>query len=243
VYDYLLGGKDNYEVDRIVAERMLAVAPDNRLLAWFSRQFLTGATKLAAEAGIRQFIDIGAGIPTSPSVHETAMTVDPQVRVASVDYDPAVYAHANAMLADQPGVTPILADFREPGDIIHRARTEAGIDFDRPVALLIVGVLHFVMDEEHPAEIIALFDEVMAPGSYVAFTHGSVDSDEKFMRQAAADTSGSTAQFIFRSRSQVQALFDGFEMLDPGVVPIQHWLADDLPETRLVILGGICRKP
>ncbi|MQY26561.1 SAM-dependent methyltransferase [Nocardia aurantia] len=242
VYDYLLGGKDNYAVDRAVAERMLAVAPENRTVAWFSRKFLTGATTLAAEAGVRQFVDMGAGIPTSPSVHETAMKIDSEVRVASVDYDPVVYTHANAMLYGLSAVTPMLGDFRDPAKLIPRLRDEARLDFDRPIALLVVGVLHFVMEDEGPAEIIARFREAMAPGSYVAFTHGGTESDAAFIEQTRADTTGSTAQFAFRSRSEVAALFDGFELIAPGVVPIQEWLGDDLPPTRLVLLGGIGRK-
>ncbi|WP_084526198.1 SAM-dependent methyltransferase [Nocardia vaccinii] len=243
IYDYLLGGKDNYTADRAVAKRMLEVAPENRTLAWFSRKFLTGAARSAAEAGVRQFIDIGAGIPTSPSVYETVVEVDPEVRVASVDYDPVVYVHANAITAGQAGVTPMLADFREPVDLIARLRTEAGIDFDQPVALLTVGVLHFIMDHEQPAEILARFSEVMAPGSYLAFTHGSPETDDEFVDRTASDTEGSTAQFVFRSKSEVEKLLDGFDILDPGIVTIQEWLADNLPPTRLVILAGIGRKP
>ncbi|MFF3566959.1 SAM-dependent methyltransferase [Nocardia jiangxiensis] len=243
VYDYLLGGKDNYSADRAVAKRMLEVAPENRTLAWFSRKFLTGAARLAAEGGVRQFIDIGAGIPTSPSVYETVAEIDPAVRVASVDYDPVVCVHANAITAGQTGVTPMHADFREPSDLIARLRTEAGIDFDQPVALLIVGVLHFIMDHERPAEILARFSEVMAPGSYVAFTHGSTETDDTFVNQTASDTKGSTAQFVFRSKSEVAKLFDGFDILDPGIVTVQEWLADNLPPTRLVILAGVGHKP
>ncbi|MCX4097494.1 SAM-dependent methyltransferase [Nocardia sp. alder85J] len=243
VYDYLLGGKDNYAVDRAVADRMLTVAPDTRTLAWFSRNFLTGATRIAAEAGVRQFVDMGAGIPTSPSVHETALKIDSAVRVVSIDYDPVVFSHANAMLSAVPEVTAMRGDFREPEKIIRRLRDETHVDFDRPIALLVVGVLHFVMDDERPAEIIARYREAMAPGSYIAFTHGSTDSDAAFTDQTRTDTVGSTAQFAFRSRSEVSALFDGFEMLDPGVVPIQRWLGDDLPSTRLELLGGIGRKP
>ncbi len=242
IYNYLLGGKDNYEADRIVAQRMLSIAPDNRTLATFSRAFLTGSAKLTAEAGVRQFVDIGSGIPTSPSVYETIMDVDPAARLASIDYDPVVFAHTNAMFNGLPGVTPMLGDFRDPGDIIARLPSEAGMDLAEPIAILLVGVLHFVLQDERPAEVMARFHEVMAPGSYVAFTHGATESDETWVQQTVVDTVGSTAQFVFRSRADVATIFKGFDMLDPGVVPVQHWLGDDLPETRMVVLGGICRK-
>ncbi|MBY8855466.1 SAM-dependent methyltransferase [Nocardia sp. CA2R105] len=243
MFDYLLGGKDNYKADREAALRLLEIAPETRTLAWFSRRFLTGAAELAAQAGVRQFLDIGAGIPTSPSVYETVSAVDPDVRVASVDFDPVVYRHTDAMVGSTPAVTAMLGDFRHPDDLIERLRTEAGIDFDRPVALLLVGILHFVMDDERPAELIARFREVMAPGSYLVFTHGSTDSDDELIGRTARATDGTTAQCAYRSRSEVEKLFDGFEMLDPGVAPIQQWIGNDLPPTTLVMLGGVCHIP
>ncbi|RDI64763.1 SAM-dependent methyltransferase [Nocardia pseudobrasiliensis] len=242
VYDYLLGGKDNYEADRMVAQRMLATAPDNRTLAWFSRQFLIRGVEMALDAGVRQFIDLGAGIPTSPAVHEVAQKVDSSARVLSVDYDPVVYAHANAMLSGIPGVRPVLADVRQP-DLVERLRAEKVVDFDQPVAILLVGVLHFIMDDEGPDEILTRFREAMAPGSFLAFTQGSADSDAGFMDQARRDTVGTTAQFYFRSAAEMVTLLDGFDILPPGVVTIQEWLGGDLPPTLLRILSGVVRKP
>ena len=240
IHDFLLGGKDNYAADRAVAERMLALVPDSRTVAWFGRQFLTGAATLAAEAGIRQFIDIGAGIPTTPSLHETLTAIAPDARVVYLDYDPVVYAHANAFYTSVPGVTPMLADFRDPNHtLLARLRTEAGIDFDLPIALLLIGVLDYITEAENPRECLNRFAEVMAPGSYVAFTHAATHSDDTFIRQLRRDTYGSTAQCVFRSARDLQELFDGFELLAPGIVPVQDWLADDLPTSRWVVLGGI----
>ncbi len=241
IFDYLLGGKDNYEADRFVAQRMLEIAPDTRMLAWFSRQFLIHAVTSAAEAGVRQFIDLGSGIPTSPATHEVAHKIDASARIVSVDYDPVVYAHANAMLGDMPLVTPIVADVRDPDDLIARLRMDELIDFDRPIAVLCVGVLHYIMDYEHPDRIMSRFREVMAPGSTLAFTHGSTDSNDEFINQSSNDTIGSTAQVQYRSRAEVAGLFDGFEFDEPGIVPIQQWLGDELPHTGLILLGGICR--
>ncbi|MFI5779737.1 SAM-dependent methyltransferase [Nocardia sp. NPDC051570] len=242
VYDYLLGGKDNYEVDRVVAQRMLATAPDNRTLAWFSRQFLIRGVELALDAGVRQFLDLGAGIPTSPAVHEVAHKHDPAIRVVSVDYDPVVFAHSNAMLSGVAGVHPMLADVRDL-DLVDRLRGENLVDFDQPVAILLVGVLHYIMADEAPAEMLARFRDAMAPGSFLAFTQGSDDSDRGFMDQARRDTTGTTAQFCFRSAAETTALLDGFDILPPGVVTIQDWLGGELPPTLLRILAGIVRKP
>ncbi|WP_040831197.1 SAM-dependent methyltransferase [Nocardia jiangxiensis] len=241
IYDFLLGGKDNFRADREAAMQLLEIAPDTRTLAWFSRQFLTGAAELAAHAGVRQFLDIGVGIPTSPSVYDTVSAVAPDVRVASVDFDPVVHRHTDAFAASLPAVTAMLGDFRHPDDLIERLRTEAGIDFGQPIGLLLVGVLHFVMDDERPAEVIARFREVMAPGSYLVFTHACTDTREEFVDRTAYATDGTTAQCAYRSRSDVEQLVNGFEVLDPGVVPIQEWIGHNLPPTTLVMLGGVCR--
>lgn len=242
VYDYLLGGKDNYEVDRAVAHRMLSIAPDTRTLAWFSRKFLVHAVQFAAEAGIRQFIDLGAGIPTSPNVHEVVHEIDPSARVVYVDFDPVVYAHCNALLTGAEGVTAMLGDVRRTDDLLDRLRHEEFIDFDEPVAITLVGVLHFVMDGEGPADIVARLRAAMAPGSYLAFTHGSDESDRDFIDQSSSDTANSSAQVAYRSPARVESFFEDFDMIDPGVVPLQQWLEEDLPATKLVLLGGVVRK-
>ncbi|MGW4769119.1 SAM-dependent methyltransferase [Nocardia sp. NPDC004278] len=242
VYNYLLGGKDNYEVDQMLAHRMLQIAPDTKTLAWLVRKFMLQGAQLAAEAGVRQFIDIGAGIPASPSLHEAVQAIDASSKVVAVDYDAVVFAHNNALLAQLPGVTPMLADMRRPDDIIKRVQSEAQIDFSQPVAIVLVGVLHYIMDDENPAEIIARFHETLAPGSYFIFTHGSDESDPDFIAQSTAQAAGSTAQVHYRSRAEVSKYFDGFEMLGPGLAPVQEWLDGDTPKTGLVLIGGVGRK-
>ncbi len=242
VYNYLLGGKDNYEVDQLLAHQMLAVAPDTRTTAWFSRRFLLQAVEIAARAGVRQFIDIGAGIPISPNVHEVAQEIEPTARVVAVDYDPVVHVHANALLASSPGVTSMLGDIRRPDVIIERLRSEQLIDFDQPVAILIVGVLHYVMDDEDPVGIVARLRDELAPGSFLAFTHATIDTQSDFIARSSGTTVGSSSQPRYRTREEVARLLDGFEVLEPGVVAVQDWLDDDLPSTNLVLLGGIGRK-
>lgn len=242
-YNYMLGGKDYYEADLEFARRVLSAAPDSRELAQMSRRFLLHGVRVAAESGIEQFIDIGAGIPFSPSVHDTAREIAQAARVVSVDFDPVVYAHATVMLAGTPGDTPMLADLRQPDELLDRLRAEGLIDFTRPVAVLLVGVLHFVMDSEQPAAILARLRDAMAPGSFLVLSHASAASDQGFITQVIAATKGSTSQPAIRTHAEIARYLDGFELLDPGLAPIQDWLADNSPTTRVEILGCLCRKP
>ncbi|QLY34374.1 SAM-dependent methyltransferase [Nocardia huaxiensis] len=241
VYNYLLGGKDNYEVDQMVAHRMLAVAPETKALAWFSRKFMLNSVKMAAEQGIRQFVDIGAGIPIAPNVHEIVHAVEPEARVVAADYDPVVIAHFNAALGSAPGVTTMLADVRAP-DLLDRLQTEQHIDFTRPVAIVLVGVLHFIMDDEKPYEVVARLRDAMAPGSYLIFTQGGDTTTEEFKQRTGMDTAKSSAQPAYRTHEETLRFLDGFEIVEPGLVPVQQWLGDDLPDTQLVLFGGIGRK-
>ncbi|BEK85345.1 SAM-dependent methyltransferase [Nocardia seriolae] len=242
VYDYLLGGKDNYENDREMAGRMLARVPELKTLVWFARGFLLKAVEMAAEAGIRQFLDLGSGIPVSPAVHEVARKFEPSARVVYVDYDPVGVAHCEALLAGPPGITALLGDIRRPGEILDQLNERALIDFDEPVAVTLSGVLHYVMDDERPAEIVAAFRDQLAPGSYLALSHGSLDSDPEILR-VLTGTDGTPAQVAFRTTAQTETFLDGFELFEPGVVPVQEWLRSDLPATRMVMLGAIGRKP
>ncbi|MFG1791111.1 SAM-dependent methyltransferase [Nocardia sp. NPDC049149] len=242
IYDYMLGGKDNYDVDREVARRMLAVAPDTRTLAWFIRKFLVMAVQQAAEAGIRQFIDLGAGIPTSPNVHEVARKVDPSATVVYIDNDPVVRAHCDALLANAPGLSAMEADIRRPHEIIDHLKAESLIDFSEPVAVLLIGVLHYVMDDEKPYDIVAAFRDAMAPGSQFVFTHTSDETNAEFKSRSHEDTNKSPSQVVYRRPDQIAAFLDGFEAIGPGVAPAQQWLEGDLPKTQMVMYGGIGRK-
>lgn len=242
VYDYLLGGKDNYDVDQDMARQMLSSTPELKTLAWFTRSFMRRAVEMAADAGIRQFIDLGSGTPNSPNVHEVAREIEPSARVVYVDYDQVVVTHCDALLARSPGVTALLGDVRRPHDILDQLIERDLIDLAEPVAITLVSVLHYVMDDEHPAEILAALRDRMAPGSYLAITHGSSDSAPEIL-QVLAGTNGTSAQVAFRSTAQTEAFLAGFELLDPGVVPVQQWLRPGLPDTRMVMLGAVGRKP
>ncbi|MCM6773720.1 SAM-dependent methyltransferase [Nocardia sp. CDC159] len=243
VLNYLQGGKDGFTADKDLGEQILSVAPDTMAMVWFSRQFLIGAVRMAAEAGIRQFVDLGAGMPMEPTVHETARSIHPDARVVYVDYDPVVFAHCNALYAGTPGVGALLGDVRRPGEILDELRDQSLIDPREPVAMLLIGVLPFVHDEDDPTAAAARIRDWMAPGSYFAVTHSSSTSDPKFVEQVLAATKLTAAEITFRSPEQISAFFDGFDLLKPGLVPIQQWLAPDLPETGLVTYGAIGRKP
>jgi hypothetical protein len=223
VYDYLLGGKDHLAVDRVVADKLLTVAPDTRLVARANRRFQVEAVRHVAEQGVRQFIDLGTGIPTSPSIHETVREVHPACRVIYVDNDPVVRMHAQVLLADSPGIAGIQADLRRPADILGDPHVTGLIDFDQPVCVLMVGVLHFVMDEEDPAGIVAAYRERMAPGSHLLISHAMAESDPEAIAQLTMATMGTSAQARFRTHEEVLRLFDGFELIGPGLVPVQDW--------------------
>ncbi|MFI6393458.1 SAM-dependent methyltransferase [Nonomuraea sp. NPDC050540] len=236
VYDYLLGGKDNLAVDRAVADKLLALAPDTRLVARASRAFLARAVHHMAQRGVRQFIDLGTGIPTSPSVHEVARRTNPACRVVYVDYDPVVRLHAEVLLASAPGVAGILADARDPDAIFADPHVSGLIDFEQPVGVLMVGLLHFVLDGEDPHGIVKRFRERMAPGSHLVLTHAMDESHPEAKRQLGVATAGSPIQSVFRTREQVLGFFDGFELIGPGLVPVQDWRMpeDEVPAVPLL---------
>lgn len=242
VFDYLLGGKDNYEVDQAVARCILQVAPDTRALTWFCRRFLCSAVALAADAGVRQFVDIGAGLPTSPNTHEIAWQRDTSARVVYVDNDAVVYAHGNVMVRPLPGARMMLEDIRRPGDLLSRLAGEAGIDFDEPVALIMCGLLHYILDDEHPGQILATLRDTAAAGSYLALTHQTDRSEPVLMDRIQEHTNGTPAQCVFRPIEQIAALAAGWEVLEPGLVTVQDWLGGGLPRTRLDMVGGVYRK-
>ncbi|MEV4163340.1 SAM-dependent methyltransferase [Nonomuraea dietziae] len=236
VYDYLLGGKDHLAVDRAVADRLLSVAPDTRLVARANRAFMVRAVRHLAEQGVRQFIDLGTGIPTSPSVHEIARQVSPACRVIYVDYDPVVRMHADVLLARTPGVASIQADVRKPHEVLNDPHVTGLIDFDQPVGVLMVAVLHFIMDSEDPAGIVATFRERMAPGSHLVLSHTMAESAPEAIAQLTMATANSPAQATFRTREQVERLFEGFDLIGPGLVPVQEWRLGDEDEAQVPLL-------
>jgi S-adenosyl methyltransferase len=243
IYDYLLGGKDNFAVDRDAAERVLVVAPDQRQLARANRAFLIRAVRVLAEAGIRQFIDLGTGLPTSPSLHEVARTADPAARVVYVDKDPIVKVHNDALLATDENITSLLADVREPDGVLADPQLRRLIDFTEPVGLMCVAVLHVVADEHDPAQIIASFRRRLPAGSHLALSQFAADSEPDAMAELRTVAAGTPVETYFRSREEIRGFFGDFEFLPPGLVEVQAWRPDSPPRpTRLKIVGGVARK-
>ncbi|MFF3671377.1 SAM-dependent methyltransferase [Microtetraspora malaysiensis] len=242
VYDYLLGGTDNSALDRMVAEKLLSVAPDARTVARATRAFLARAVRYVASQGIRQYVDLGAGLPTSPSVHEIARESVPDARVVYVDYDPLVKIRNDATFAADEGVITLRRDVRDPEAILGDPDLRAVVDFGEPVAVLLLGVLHFVSDDEGAHDIVAAWRGCMAPGSHVIISNLTADSDPEALARLAAATAGSPAESTIRSHDELARFFDGFTLVVPGLVPVQEWRPS--PEesaigAKVVVEGGV----
>jgi SAM-dependent methyltransferase len=225
VYDYWLGGKDNYAADREVAERALAVVPDVPYNARANRQFLKRAVRLAAEEGIDQFLDLGSGLPTAENTHEIAQGVRPSASVVYVDNDAIVRVHGQALLANTPTSTVVQADIREPEAILTHPQVTKLIDFARPLGVLMLGVVHFVSDDEDPYGIMARIRDAMAPGSYLIFSHITADADPE-NGKLFSESINREARATLRTRDDVERFFAGFDILEPGIVPPDRWRPD-----------------
>jgi hypothetical protein len=253
IYDYFLGGKDSFPADREVAEQVLAIAPVAREVVEDNRAFLRRAVRLLArDAGIRQFIDLGSGLPTQGNVHEIAQAEAPEARVVYVDNDPMVVAHSRALLAGDNTVV-VQADLRDPDSVLGNREVRELIDFERPIGLLLLAILHFFPDEQDPYGIVARFRDALPAGSYLAISHGTRDipSRPDMTPERMADMGErverlyqlTTASLVTRTRAQVERFFDGFDLLEPGLVEIQLWRPNG--EGSLLpggFYGGVGRK-
>jgi hypothetical protein len=242
MYDYFLGGYDNYEVDRAAAERVLELYPEARRGARECRAFLGRAVRFIAGQGVRQFLDIGTGVPTTPNVHEIAREIEPGARVAYVDNDPIVRVHAQARLTSAGGASFVQADLRDPQAILEHPQVRAVIDFEQPVGLLLSSVLHFVRDDEDPGGIVATLRDALPAGSYVAISNVTLDFAPEQERgdliEAGAVYDRTAATMASRDRAGFEALFAGFELVEPGAVLISEWRPDQPPRP-----GGLAQDP
>jgi hypothetical protein len=248
VYDALLGGSHNFAVDRDVASALTAIEPGARDAARANRAFLGRAVRFLADAGIRQFLDIGSGVPTSGNVHEIARAVAPDSHVVYVDTDPVAIAHSRSILAGDDRATIVHADLREPEVILSHPDVTRLIDFDRPVGLLLVAVLHFITDEERPGDLVKRLAEALAPGSYVTISHGTLDGRPNNVVEAVEKLySRASAPGRPRDHASVETFFDGLELLEPGLVHLPLWrpAEDDVPfehPEQSWGYGGVARK-
>jgi hypothetical protein len=243
IYDYWLGGKDNFEADRSAAEFALGLLPEYRDYARGNRKFLVRATRFLCDAGIRQFLDIGAGLPTSPNVHEMAQATDPDARVVYVDNDPMVYVHAEALMAKGATTSVVRADMRDVDTVVQQAGEL--LDFSKPVALMFVASLHHVLDSDDPAGIVARYLEAVAPGSYLVLSHMDYDYHPEKMRLGSEEARrrGGTI-YEPRRREDILRMFNGRELLDPGLVLVSYWRPDGAPDhnaDRVMALGGVAQ--
>jgi hypothetical protein len=226
MYDYYLGGSHNFAADRELAREVLRVMPDGRALALTNRAFLQRTVRFAAASGVRQFLDLGSGIPTAGNVHEVAQAVASDARVVYVDIDPVAAAHSEAILSRNELTGVVLADLREPAAILASPVTQRLLDLSQPVALLMVAVLHFLADADDPAGVIAAFRAAMAPGSLVVIAHGTADSRPLDTARLVQLYRNSAAPMTLRTRDQIEALFAGCDLVDPGVVWVPQWHPD-----------------
>ncbi|MEU6066804.1 MULTISPECIES: SAM-dependent methyltransferase [Streptomyces] len=243
IYDYLLGGKDNYEVDREAGDELAAAAPEVRIGVRANRAFMQRAVRYVVGSGVRRLLDVGTGLPTSPNVHEIAQEVAPDVRVAYVDNDPIVSAHGNALLSRSGTTSIVLGDLRDPRAIVEHPDVRQVIDFDEPVALLLVAVLHFLTDAEQPAEVVATLRDALPAGSFLVLSHATGDFADRTGAQAVYNRA--TATLNLRSRAEVERFFDGFDLVEPGLAQVPFWRPDAPPPARsaeIGFYGGVARK-
>ncbi|MEV0318257.1 SAM-dependent methyltransferase [Streptomyces sp. NPDC050658] len=249
VYDWFLGGKDNYPVDEELGRQIESLEPQTKYCAQHNRWFMQRATRrLAGEGGIRQFLDIGTGIPTEPNLHRIAQSAAPEARVVYVDNDPIVLAHAAALLTGtSEGATEFLqVDAREPDKILEQA--EGVLDFTRPIALSLIALLHFIGDEDGAHDVVRTLVDALAPGSHLVLSQMAGDFDPERTRQAVEMYKAGGVTLAPRSRAEVERFFEGFELLDPGIVWLPQWHPElGVDEVRngtpVPLYAGVGRKP
>jgi O-methyltransferase involved in polyketide biosynthesis len=255
LYDYYLGGSNNFAVDREVAETLRTSLPELTDAAWANRGFHQRAARwMAAEHGIRQFIDLGSGLPTQGNTHEAVSQAALDARVVYVDHDPMVLAHARALLSSANATTVIQADLRDPAAVLGHPELRALIDCSQPAGLLMTAVLHFVADESDPWGLVAQYTSELAPGSYVALSHATADRLPPRAVQAMYDTySRATEKIHLRPKADIERMFSGLELVtpfggaDPGVTFVGKWGAEDPSaadsDGSRVLYCGVARRP
>lgn len=233
IYDYYLGGSHNFEVDRDAARRAMEFMPGLPKIMQANRAFMRRAVRFAVDEGITQFLDIGSGIPTFGNVHEVARQADPESRVVYVDHDAVAVAHSRAVLDGDEKAAVVAADLRKPQDILGSSEVKELLDLERPVCLLLVAVLHFVEDAYDPYTAVAELRDALVPGSMIVLTHASYEG-----MPIPAEQAGQTVgvykdirnPLIMRSRGEIARFFEGYDMVEPGLVPMPRWRPDTAPE-------------
>jgi len=249
VYDFILGGKDNYPVDRAAADRMLEGWPSLRISMRENRKFMHRSARWIAQQGVDQFLDVGTGIPTSPNLHEVVQEVIPSAGVVYVDNDPIVLAHAGARLTGTPEgrIAYLHADMKDPGAILDSPELQETIDFKRPVGLSMIAVLQFVLDDQKAYDLVRSYLDRLPSGSYLALSTVTTDSSPKPMGTVVAEYAKRGIPARNRSKEEVEPFFDGLEVVDPGVVLVHNWRPEpgtegQVKDTEVAMCGGVARK-
>jgi S-adenosyl methyltransferase len=244
MYDYYLGGSHNFEADRAAAKQVEQIFPGIVQSAQANRSFLRRAVRHLVAEGVDQFLDLGSGIPTVGNVHEIAQHDNPSARVVYVDVEPVAVSHSNALLAENPCATALLADLRATSTVLDAAREI--LDFSRPVGVLIIAALHFIPDSDDPYDAVAEYMAAFPSGSYLAITHGTWDNltEEEAVeaRRVAKVYNSSDNRLTMRSHAEVSRFFEGMELLEPGIVAVNEWRPDSY-EDYTSIYGAVARKP
>jgi SAM-dependent methyltransferase len=247
VYDYWLGGKDNFEADRRVAEQTMAAVPGIRESARNNRAFLGRAVRHLARLGVRQFLDLGTGIPSQGNTHEVAQAEAPDARVVYVDNDPIVMAHARALLTSTPeGRTAYIeADVREPRTILEHPDVLGTLDFDQPIALVMVAILMHISDDDDPGGLVKAYAQALPPGSFLVLSHLTLDLVSKETAEDYLEATRPQAMHRTpRTGEQIARYFDGFELVEPGLVAVSEWHDTPLfPDPAAWMYAGVGRKP
>jgi len=245
VYDAILGGKDNFAVDRAVAAEAVATVGDRGNGARLNRAALGRAVRYMALQGLEQFLDLGSGLPTVQNTHEIAQTINPAARVVYVDNDPSVSLHGKVLLADDASTTVVLADIRTPDALLAAPELRGLLDFGKPLGLILNAVIHHLLDEEDPHGLVDRYKQELAPGSFMQMTHFCDEAPE--VRANAEVLRRSLGRGQVRSREEIARFFDGLELVPPGLVYLNEWQPDTLPNEAepgaTLMLCGVGRKP
>ena len=236
MYDFFLGGSNNFAADRRLAQEYLQVLPDMPAIARAQRAVLHRAVRFLAEAGVDQFLDLGSGMPTVGNVHEIAQQANPEARVVYVDVDPVAAAHGRALLGRTPHTGLVLADLRDCAYVLGHPVSKELLDLSRPVAVLMIAVLHFLDDRDEPAAVVRQYRDATAPGSFVAITHATDEYDPVMARRAEEVYRKASHHMHYRSKLEITALLDGYDLVEPGLVDMIRWRPD--PDPGPDPLGG-----
>ena len=245
IYDYWLGGSNNFAADREVAERAALAMPTLKAAIWANRAFLRRVVKtLVTEYGVTQFLDLGSGVPTVGNVHEIAQATDPSCRVLYVDIDPVAVAHGHSLLEDNAQASVIHADLRQPATVLEHPKTAELIDFGKPVAALMIAVLHFMPDDDQPEGIVHAYRDALSPGSFLALSHAAPDLEHPAEQAGMVDDyqRSTRVPFIHRTPEQLTGWLDGFTLQPPGVVQVNQWRPESENNQHILRTYGLLAR-